>query len=174
MKMATKDLLPAGMHRRMGRFSLRPHLGGSSGNALVELALIMPVFSLLLVGAAEFGRLAYFANEVMSAAHAGAAYGAQKTSTSSDTAGIQSAAANEAPDVTAIATMTVTPTIICTCSNGTAITCANAATTCLSPARIIKFVQVTTSAPVSSSVKVPGLPSTYTLKGKATIRIEQP
>jgi Flp pilus assembly protein TadG len=174
MRMAMKELLPTGKRQRIGTLLLRPLLGGSSGSSLVELALIMPVFTLLLAGAAEFSRLAYFGNEVMNAAHAGAAYGAQTSATASNTAAIQAAASNDAPNLTAIATLTTTPTIVCTCSNGTAITCANAATTCLSPARTIKFVQVRTSAPVSTPFSVPGLPTSFTLRGKAVMRIERP
>jgi Flp pilus assembly protein TadG len=46
------------------------------GAALVEFALILPLFILVLIGIVELGRLAYFTIEVANAAHAGAQYGA--------------------------------------------------------------------------------------------------
>jgi len=47
------------------------------GQALVELALILPVMLLLLIGVIEFGRYAYISILVGNAARAGALYGAQ-------------------------------------------------------------------------------------------------
>lgn len=141
-----------------------------TGQALVELVLIFPVFILLLVGAAEFGRLAYAAIEVANAARAAAAYGSQSHITASDIAGMQTAADEDATNVT---NLVVTATQLCSCSNGTAITCADAGTTCLSPGRIIEDVQVNTSASVDPLFYYPGLPKTFTLNGQAIMRVEQ-
>jgi Flp pilus assembly protein TadG len=140
------------------------------GQAFVELALILPIFILLLVGIAEVGRLAYASIEVSNAARAGAAYGSQNHVTASDTTNIQLAAAQDATDVT---TLTTTVAQACSCSNGTAITCANAGTTCISPARIIESVQVRTTATVNTAFHFPGLPSSFTLRGYASMRTEQ-
>lgn len=140
------------------------------GQAFVELALVLPVFILLLVGAAELGRLAYADIEVANAARAGVAYGAQNHVTASDTTGIQTAATNDAPDIiglTAVATQT------CTCTDGTVVTCANSGTKCIAPARIIESVQVSTSAAVNTVFHFPGIPSSLTLNGQAIMRVEQ-
>ena len=138
------------------------------GQAFVELALLMPIFTLMLVGAAEFARLAYASIEVSNAARAGVQYGAQTPLTAANIAGMKTAATSDAPDVTNLA---ATASDFCTCSNGTAITCTNAATTCT--ARIIEYVQVNTSASVNPTFHIPGLPSTYTLQGTAVMRVEQ-
>ncbi len=140
------------------------------GQALVELALMFPIFILLLVGAAEFGRLAYNAIEVANAARAGVAYAAQTHITASDTAGIQLAATQDAPNVTGI---TATPTNFCACSTGGIITCSTALMTCPSPARIIEYVQVNTTATVGPLFNYPGIPHTFTLTGQAIMRVEQ-
>ena len=119
--------------------------------------------------------MAYFAIEVSNAAGAGVAYGAQSTATSTQTTAIQTAAANDAPNLTKIGTLTVTSAIACQCANGTSFTsisCGTANTTCVSPSRTIKYVQVNTSAPVNSMFKYPGLPTIYTLQGQAVMRIE--
>ncbi|MBE7159246.1 MAG: pilus assembly protein, partial [Rhodospirillales bacterium] len=62
---------------------------------MVELALLLPLLLLLLVGAVDLGRAFYVAIEVSSAASAGAVYGTQNPT---DTAGMQNAAALNAPD----------------------------------------------------------------------------
>src|SRR5271156_1139727 len=97
------------------------------GQAFVELALVLPIFLLLLVGVAELGHLAYASIEVSNAARAGVAYGAQSHITASDPAGIQLAATQDSPNITGI---TASVAQACSCSNGIAITCANAGTMC--------------------------------------------
>jgi Flp pilus assembly protein TadG len=141
------------------------------GQAFVELALVLPIFLLLLLGTAEFGRLAYASIEVANAARAGVAYAAQNHITASDTARIQLAATQAAPNVTSMGTPAVT--LSCSCSDGTAITCANAGTNCISPARIIEYVQVNTSASVNTAFHYPGISNRVTLQGQAIMRVEQ-
>jgi Flp pilus assembly protein TadG len=143
---------------------------GDAGQAFVELALVLPIFIVLLVAAAEIGRIAYANIEVSNAARAGVAYGAQNHVTASDNAGIQLAATNDAPNITNIV---ATATQVCSCSDGTAITCANAGARCLSPARILESVQVSTSAPINTLFHLPGIPASLTLRGQATMRVEQ-
>jgi Flp pilus assembly protein TadG len=140
------------------------------GQSFVELALVLPIFILLIVGAAELGRLAYASIEVSNAARAGVAYGAQNHITASDNAGIQLAATKDALNVTSLV---ATATQSCSCSDGTAITCANAATNCVSPARIIEFVQVNTVAAVNTGFRYPGFGSSFTLRGQAIMRVQQ-
>jgi Flp pilus assembly protein TadG len=137
------------------------------GSALVELALVAPIFVLLLTGAAEFGRLAYAAIEVTNAARAGVAYAAQSHITASNTAGIRQAARNDGSDVTSLS---ATSRFFCACSNGNSSTCLP--TDC-SGARIIEYVQVNTSATVDPLFYYPGLPKTFTLRGRAIMRVAQ-
>ena len=146
-------------------------MGNDCGQALVELALLFPVFILLLVGAAEFGRLAYAAIEVANAARAGAAYGAQTHLTASyTTIKIPLAATQDAPNVTGIK---ATASNSCDCSSGSTISCTYALSLCPSPARIIEYVHVNTTATVDTMFNYPGLPHTFTLTGQATMRVEQ-
>jgi Flp pilus assembly protein TadG len=140
------------------------------GQAFVELALVLPIFVLLLVGAAEIGRIAFATIEVSNAARAGVSYGAQNHATASDSSGIQTAAIQDGPDLTDLQAVA---TRACTCSSGTTITCANAAANCLAPSRIIEYVQVQTSAVVGTVFKFPGIPNSITLNGYAIMRVEQ-
>jgi Flp pilus assembly protein TadG len=150
--------------------SRRNAIRDDRGQAFVELALVLPIFILLLVGAAEVGRIAFAAIEVSNAARAGVSYGAQNHATASDSSGIQTAAIQDGPDLTDLQAVA---TQACTCSSGSAITCANAGTNCLAPNRIIEYVQVQTSAVVGTVFKFPGIPSSITLRGYAMMRVEQ-
>jgi len=76
-------------------------------------------------------------------------------------------------DAANISSMTATAVSSCTCSNGTAITCASAATSCVSPSRIAEYVQVNTAATVNSMLNYPGFPASFTLHGQAIMRVEQ-
>jgi len=168
--------------RRISMIKRRMAIRSDIGQSFVELALVMPIFVVLLVGAAEFGRLAYVAIEVSNAARAGVAYGAQSHITAANLAGMELAATNDGSNVVGLAGACAGSSVnglcavasqSCTCSDGTVITCANAGTTCVSPARIIESVQVTTSAVVDPLIYLPGLPRSYTLGGQAIMRVEQ-
>ena len=145
----------------------REAVGDDHGQALVELALLLPVLVLLLVGAAEFGRLAYAAIEVTNAAHAGVQYGAQNHATASDNAGMQAAAIDDGPNVTSLS---ATASHFCACSNGGASTCLPAD---CSGSRILEYVQVKTAATVDPVFFYPGLGTTVTIRGQAIMRVEQ-
>lgn len=140
---------------------------GQRGNAMIELAFGVSLCSALILGAAEFGWLAYQSIEVSNAARAGVQYGAQSRSDAANTTQVQAAATQDAPDVSGIA---ATASYFCQCSNGNTSTCA--ATDC-STSRIIYYAQVTTSATVKPLITLPLLPKSYALIGKAIMRVEQ-
>jgi Flp pilus assembly protein TadG len=140
-----------------------------TGSSILEVSLLMPLFVVMLLGAVQFGWLAYYSIEVKNAAYAGASYGAENHATASNTAAIQLAAADDAANLSA---MTVTVTNSCVCSDGTTITCADAVANCTSPARIVEYVQVNTSATLNSLFSY-HFPSSYALQGQAIMRVEQ-
>jgi Flp pilus assembly protein TadG len=139
-----------------------------SGQALVELTVGISVFVLLLVGVAEFGTVAYSAIEVSNAARAGVQYGAQSRTTAADTTGMQNAATQDAHDLSALISATASKS--CTCANGNASTCLN--TDC-SGSRIVELVTVNTTATVTPAYHVPLVPQSFTLTGKAVMRVHQ-
>lgn len=146
-------------HRRLIRIE--------HGQALVELALTMPLLALLLLGAAEVGRLAYASIETANAARAGVQYGAQNHITASDYQGMETAALDDGPNVSGLA---AAATNFCGCANGAASTCA--AGDCAG-SRIIEYVQVNTSATFDPLIYCPGLPKTFNLNGQAIMRVWQ-
>src|SRR5271169_6845725 len=86
-----------------------------AGSSLIELALVLPVLFLLVLGVVDFGRAYYLAIEVSQAAHTAALYGSQNPS---DTIGMQNAAVADAQDVPNFTTSSVTAVFGCECADG--------------------------------------------------------
>lgn len=161
------------------------------GQALVELALVVPILTLLMLGAVELGRIAYFAIEIESSARAGASYGSVNRGTAGDITMIKQAAADDVPD---ISNLNVTPGTACVCqtitnsSTGTSYSyqpasgttaCSTSyikscsAVTATSRQVAITYVTVATSAQVDPIIHLPGLPQTFTLHGSCKMRVLQ-
>lgn len=163
---------------------------GNCGSAFVEVALVLPLLIFVIIGGAELGRIAYFAIEVSNAARAGVAYAAQSSTTAANTAQIQAAAQADAPNV---ASLTATPSQACVCEtittssgatsttpittcSGTGSTAGTQCAASTSPAtinNIVNYVQVTTSATVTTMFHYPGIPTSFTLNGYAKMRVVQ-
>lgn len=166
------------------------NLRNDGGSALVELALVLPLLCLLLVGSVELGRIAYFAIEVSDAARAGVAYGSQSAATAGDTGNIADAAKFAAADLPTLVATSSSPCVCetITSSTGTDTTApiigacggvgSTAAAQCstLAPGvtkLVINYVQVNTTATVSTMFHYPGIPTSFTLHGFAQMRVVQ-
>ena len=139
----------------------------NSGQSLVETALAVSLCGILMLGAAEFGRLAYAGIEISDSARAGVEYGSQSHAMAQDNTNMQIAASQDAPD---IPNLTLTASHFCQCADGTSSVCA---TTDCAGSRIIEYVQVVTTGSVNPLIYVPGLPKSYSLQGKAVMRVVQ-
>jgi hypothetical protein len=144
-------------------------LASQSGQSVLEIALLAPVLLLMLVGAIEIGRYAYFAIEATSAARAGVQYGAQSLVDSKDVAGIIGAASNDAPE---LQSLNVTARDLCACSNNPSHYVGCPAQRCGSGHPVV-FLQVDTTAQVLSLFHYPGLPATFSASGQAIMRVAQ-
>lgn len=140
----------------------------SGGGALVETALAMPLLSLLLLGASEFGLVDYEAIEVTNAARAGVQYGAQGSTYAADLTGIRNAAKLDAPNITLGTTTTAMSYI---CSDGTAPTGTPLA--CLGGVAIETILTVRTQATFDPVIHIPFVTPTFTLYGQATQKVLQ-
>jgi Flp pilus assembly protein TadG len=137
-----------------------------SGQSLVELALVLPLLLLLLVGVIEIGRYAYFDILVANAARAGAQYGAQSLTFAADIPGIKQAAWNDG-----LPSLAVTPTQLCGCNSGPGGLAGCPSTSiCAKP---LVYVQVTVAGTFSSLFSYPGLPPSMTLTSTVTMRVSQ-
>ncbi len=142
----------------------RPNLRLGSG--LIELALMFTVMMMLFLGVIDFALVTQQAMVVSEAAYAGAQYGAV-SGNSSNTATMQTIAANSA---TGIAGFAATATKWCACSpGGTAVSCTS---TCASYGTPIAYVQVVTTATASMLFKYTGIPLSVPLRGICVLRVQ--
>jgi len=143
--------------------------GCEEASALVELTLSLPFLCIMLLGAAEFARLAYASIEVTNAAHAAAVYGSSSHGAASDVTGIKYAGSTDSPNLVGSSAITVNdPTLSCQCSDGVNVDCTNNHTCTDSNTRMITTVMVTTQTTFSPMISLPGWKPTFTLQGKSS------
>ena len=156
--------------KRCAAVSRTPCAGDESGASVAEIALLLPILLLLLVGLIDFGRAYYLSTEVSAAASAGALYGSQNTTAAQDATGIKTAALAGAPNVSGMTVPTVS--VACQCSGSTAsVSCTSPG--CSSSSHMIEWLTVGTSATYKPLLPYPGIPSSISLAGQATLRVGQ-
>jgi Flp pilus assembly protein TadG len=148
--------------KKLNRFHL---LRDEQGASLVELAFVLPLFPLLLCGALDFGRAFYLSVEVVGAAQAAAAYGSQNPT---DTAGMQNAALDDAPDVPNLSAGT--PTSGCECLDGSHYGAVCPTTATCGGNNTVQRVNVTVTGTYSPLIPWPGVPSSMSLSSTASMR----
>ena len=79
----------------MHKFIDKYRHAGSRGGALVELTVCLPILTLVLIGAADLGRVWTESSRVSTAAYAGAQYAAQSRDHTTDEDGIRQIVLNE-------------------------------------------------------------------------------
>ncbi len=153
------------------------------GQALIECILSGSILVLLLLGAVEFGRMAYASIEVSNAAHAAAQYGAMNggaflntDSTGLDATGMLNAARGDAGNLgTAVTMSSGYPTYTCYCSSSTdTASCTPPATPSgCNSSHLIVTVKVQTQATFDPLIHVPGLATSILLKGTSQQQVLQ-
>lgn len=138
-----------------------------SGHSLVELALVMPMLLLLAFGVGDFARAFYIAIELNNSARAGAQYGSQTLITAADTAGMVTAAKQ---DAASLAGLSVNASQ-CTCQTGSTVTACAASYCTNSPQST--YVMVTTTASFKAVQKYPGVPKLLALSRTARMQVGQ-
>jgi Flp pilus assembly protein TadG len=127
------------------------------GVAATELALVLPLLTIIVLGCVDFGRFAYTYIAVTNAARAGAAFGCMNTYTSTTLglwqAGVRQAAVDEMTGQTGFTPGQLAVTIATTAE-----------------ANDLWRVQVTAAYPFATLVTWPGLPSTVTLRRTVVLR----
>jgi Flp pilus assembly protein TadG len=158
------------------------HRKHEEGSAIVELALVFPLLSLLVLGAAELGRIAYAAIDVTNAAHAGVQYGAASHTAATDfvnssgtySGGIVTAALADADPLGGSSTLTVTSiSNACVCANPkyVPLSCSDNSTCSSHNTTMEETLTVYTQATFNPLFKWPNGPAQVTLYGKAVQRV---
>ena len=144
-----------------------PLLRDEDGASLAELAAVMPLFMLLLLGAVDFGRALYLQTEIAGAVHAAAMYGSQNPN---DTTGMQNAAQDDAPNVPNLSVGT--PTYGCECSDGTnyIANCPSGEQPSCPTNNEVYRVNVTVTGTYTPMFPWPGIPSSMSFSDSASMR----
>ena len=143
------------------------HTNPRKGTAATELALMIGILAVILMGTIDLSRVFYFAITVDGASRAGAQWGIRSNGYSSDSTGMQDAAASNAEDV---GTVTSTPERECVCEgNTTAVNCVTG--TCTEGVPQV-YVTVTTETTFNTLFGWPALPDNIPLSSKTTFRVQ--
>lgn len=144
-------------------------LSSRSGNTIVEFAISLPVMMLILVGAADFGRLFFESTALANGAEAGTMYGVQSNVKSGDSTGIESAALTEAADVQSASAV---PSRMCDCPDnpGTAVDCLGAVI-CADYGLPRVYVRTSMTKTFETIVDYPGVPSSTTISQENWMRV---
>ncbi|MGB6974090.1 MAG: TadE/TadG family type IV pilus assembly protein [Terracidiphilus sp.] len=141
--------------------------GDRSGQALVELAIALPLLLLILLGGVELARICYAAIEVTNAAHAAAQYAILNggnftgSGTGLDDTGMLRAAKADAYDVNTLLNTPVTfatnyPTYTCSCSGtGTASCTPPAVPSGCATSHLVTTVKVQTKTTFDPLIYIP-------------------
>jgi Flp pilus assembly protein TadG len=133
---------------------------------MVEFAVVFPVLVLLLIGAADFGRVFFTSVAVANAARAGAEWGAQTTSNAGDSLGIVNFAKLDGSEVGA---MTVIAQVTCQC-DATVVACST--TNCSGYGAPKSYVAVTATKTVNLILPYPGVANNIVISRTATFRVQ--
>lgn len=133
------------------------------GGAMVELAVILPVLVLLVIGVVDYGRAFYTSVTVANAARAGAEWGAQGPTFYVNIAGMKSFAQQDGQEA---GTLALNAGWYCECAGASWPSC----TACAGGAAPDVFVEVTASKTLDLLLPYPGLPTTISISRKATFR----
>ena len=126
------------------------------------------MLAIILVVAADFGRLFYTYIEVINAARAGAQYGSNSVVTAANAAGMIAAAKQDGVN---LSNLTVTASQ-CTCRTATASIPACSSNYCTNDPQG-NYIIVNAQAPFSTITKYPGVPSSTILKSQAVMQVQQ-
>ena len=160
-------------HRRSrSGLALKTFCRDRAGQALVETALSLPLLLLILLGCAEFARVAYAAIEVSNAASAAALYAASSHAAAANSTNISAMAVKDAANLGAGTGGAVTVTNIsasCSCANGsfTPSSCADNSTCTSNGTAMIETIKVNTQVTYRPLISYFGGPTSFTLKGQA-------
>jgi len=139
---------------------------------MLELAVCLPLFALLILGGAEIANIAWASVQLNNAAHAAAQFASHNRGWAAEIGNIETAAQNEAPGL--LLTFPSDPVQTCSCIDSTgapAGTGCTDTTLCPSPNIILDNITVTVTANVTPLIHYPGLPASYTLNAHATMGV---
>lgn len=144
------------------------------GNAIVEMAIAVPVLLVMVMGAVDFGRLYFEAVVAHNSAIVGSFYGAQEIRYAADSTGIRNAAAGDATDLDGFSS---THEVLCECLNGgdystgtAQASCSDADCGAYGAPRV--YVKTRSAKSFSTMGWYPGVPQTTPVGGTGWVRVQ--
>lgn len=134
------------------------------GNMVVELAFVIPVLVILVLGIYDFGRMALHQITLSSAVRAGAQYGTQDVISAADINGIIQAARDDANDDT----LDVTARQYCSCPGVGETACS---VTCPDGEFTFLYLDVTAQDQYAFLFDYPGISSPKTMTSSTRMRV---
>jgi len=135
------------------------------GSALIEAAIVLPIFALLVCGSVDIARTLHLSQVGAAAARAG-----MQTAFGSDPHALDLNAAENAALADAAGTgFTAKASRVCSCSSSAPLVSCDA-TAC--PARMTAYLRVETRVLIEPLMRYPGVPSPFTIRSEAVLRIE--
>jgi hypothetical protein len=136
---------------------------------IAELAVVLPILLLGLVGLADFGRATMETITVANAAHAGAKYGSHSTYHMTDIVGIRSAALAEMQEMSDLERVSIDAARYCSCPDGELVSCADGVCGETAESRRT-YVRVRVEKLFETVFTYPGVPDVIILSREAHVR----
>jgi Flp pilus assembly protein TadG len=142
------------------------------GAALLELAIVCPIFVTIAVGVADFALMIYAQMEVDDAVDSGSRYATMFGWSSTGIQNAVTAATKVTSGSTSSITATPAPTNFCGCANAGGITSVSCSSTCSSGLAPGSYVSVNAQWQYSLIMPWPGIANPIKLSASSTVRIE--
>jgi Flp pilus assembly protein TadG len=145
-----------------------------AGNALIEFALLAPLFALMLAIVCDLGFAGYRTMQVQAAAEAGVEYAAVESPTGNWNAAAVTAIKAEVASATDTAGITVSspyPTTVCGCAGSGSFTQSSCSVTCVNGDQPGLYAVVGTQLQYHMVMPYTGLPNPLVLIGQAYRRL---
>jgi Flp pilus assembly protein TadG len=139
------------------------------GSAILELALCVPMLTLMLLGAMDFSRAFYQSITLASGARAGAVYGVSSATGTPDLAGIEARVLADTIDLTGV-TVTSAQTCSCNDTDTTGVSCTT--TTCPNGSGVRSYLKVTAAKTFTPMLTYVGMPGPFPLGQSVTFRVQ--
>ena len=139
----------------------------TKGVAAIEFGIMIPLFGLMLVSAADIGLSVYRKMQIEAAAQAGAQYAMLRGFDSSSISGAVTSASNAAG-----ITATPAPTKFCGCSTPSSVSTVACGTTCPGGQLAGTYTTVSAQASYTTLFHYQVVPAAYTHSAQSTVRLK--
>jgi hypothetical protein len=140
------------------------------GGAVAELAVLLPLLAVVLLGTVDFGRIMHDAVVLQGAARAGAYHGARSEASATDAPAIKRVVLDELKEFKEAQDVDVASEIFCRCSDGNEVDC-ETGTCFVGSSKPWTYVHVTVGATFETLFDYPGIPDRVRVNRETQLRV---